>query len=543
MAVEKKLDSMFGEQDKIIGDLRKDMKVALHESHAALKLELAEHGNNAKEIKAAMAEAHAALKDEQKLAHGSLKNELQSLAKNHDSMHKKTQYELRMEMKAIHEDHSERHAQNAEKLETGLQNVLGNTHAKLQEELKILKSGGVGSLKDLQKILTDVTQQVDNLDRAVGQEHELRMNVEAKLDKMFNDQDRVVNELRKDMKVALTESHAALKLELAEHGKNASQIQQAMVEAHKALQGEAKLSHGSLKNELAALSKGTTSKHKQSLDEVQRNLHAINAEHHEKHAVTAERLESGLQSLKVAVYETQQALKAERSAREVQDRTYFDFFTDSRQQKEAAEAGFQEQLRLERVAREVQANQIKDALAHHQGFTPNVEYTDLLLQERSSRESAMVVMERRLEAFDRSLSLERNERATEMQRLWDVFDGHTHEALSQVPPRVVKGTASPMSPRTSFGVRQAPYIETIRPAPILNESLPVTERVISYSPAVESALTAAAITRSPIAQTRILPPETTVAVPAQTPPMQAPRVIVHPTTGGGSVTLSAAPSM
>jgi len=304
-----------------------------------------------------------------------------------------------------------------------------------------------------------------------------------------------------------------------------------MEDAHAALQGETKLAHGSLKNELASLSRGSEGKHKQTLDQLHKNLQTFHIEHNEKHALTAERLEAGLQNLKVAHYETQQALKAERAAREVQDKTFLEFINDVRIQKEAQEATLQEQLRLERVSREVQANQLRDALSQQASFAPNAEYTDLLLQERGSRESADSVLERRIESFERAIAMERNERATEMQRLWDVFDGHTHEALSQVQPvpQIARQLASKiehMSPRTSF--RPPPisptYVETVRPVAI--ETLPVEENIRRVRvPSVETIATIPTMsptitTRSPVTQTRnvMLPPTAT--------------------TGGGSVTIA-----
>mmetsp|Transcript_61239 Transcript_61239/g.107210 ORF Transcript_61239/g.107210 Transcript_61239/m.107210 type:complete len:1619 (-) Transcript_61239:132-4988(-) len=814
MKVEDKLDSMFNDQNKTVNDLKKDMQVALKESHAALKLELADHGKNSEDIKAAMAEAHAALKDEVNLAHGSLKNELGSLAKEQEKKHKAHQDA----MAAVNDKHHEIHAQNSEKLENGLKDVLSSAHGKLQEELKILKSGGAGSIKDLSKILADVTQQVDNIDKAVNTEHELRMAVEAKLDKMFNETDASMEKVKKELQVALKESHSALKLELAEHGKDKEAIKAAMEDANSALKEEMALHKGNLENhgkahgsKLSDLEKSLKKdldkaineqkgalrdlgdehaakhvEHAQNSKAIEQNLHNTLAGAHSKlqselkelqsgHVTTigglrdvladvtkqvdtltegldkehdlrmavegrvddmiqelrkeneaalreahaALRLEMGMLSkdgneMKAAMAEAHRALKAEhgavagdlsskldshakghastmaemerqlrydlqrgnadldsrhkelkdmhakhanglttldqrlalleqssqdkhrdafkelqaahgkinelvgalqthkskvdlshgsteervaylerqlkektdsqnalqgqfrgealtrektltsvemrlskmetyfteitdrsakelegvsaryrelqskfdqtralsennknlveqrlayldramldtsdshaqalsafhnehgkeiahllqaeRIAREQQEKTFLDYIQDARQQKDALEATVQEQLRLERVAREVQSQQLRDAITHQHNFVGNAEYTDILLQERSSREAAERALERRLESFERAISMERNERAQDMQRIWDAFDGHTHEAMSPIVremPQPVKVVQSPrIAPTTVIETVGTEYPRT---------SLPIAERIM-----------------------------------------------------------------
>mmetsp|Transcript_120154 Transcript_120154/g.218441 ORF Transcript_120154/g.218441 Transcript_120154/m.218441 type:complete len:1349 (+) Transcript_120154:68-4114(+) len=813
LAVEEKLDKMFGDQDKTISDLKKDMKVALNEAHAALKVEIAEHGKNAQEIQAAMEEANAALKDEVNLAHGSLKKELGSLSKENAAQHKSHQETMR----SINDAHHEIHAQNAEKLESGLKDVLSGAHAKLQDELKLLKSGGAGSLKDLSKILADVTQQVDNIDKAVNTEHELRMAVEAKLDKMFNDTDASMEKVKKELQVALKESHSALKLELAEHGKDKEAIKAAMEDANSALKEEMALHKGNLENhgkahgsKLSDLEKSLKKDLDKAINEQKGALRDLGDEHaakHVEHAQNSKAIEQGLHNtlagahsklqaelkelqsghvttigglrdvladvtkqvdtltegldkehdlrmsvearvddmiqelrkeneaalreahaalrlemgmlskdgneMKAAMAEAHRALKAEhgavagdlsskldshakghastmaemerqlrydlqrgnadldsrhkelkdmhakhanglttldqrlalleqssqdkhrdafkelqaahgkinelvgalqthkskvdlshgsteervaylerqlkektdsqnalqgqfrgealtrektltsvemrlskmetyfteitdrsakelegvsaryrelqskfdqtralsennknlveqrlayldramldtsdshaqalsafhnehgkeiahllqaeRIAREQQEKTFLDYIQDARQQKDALEATVQEQLRLERVAREVQSQQLRDAITHQHNFVGNAEYTDILLQERSSREAAERALERRLESFERAISMERNERAQDMQRIWDAFDGHTHEAMSpiireipQPPPRKIVPT-SMMSPRA---ITQPTYIETVPAQSTLTE--------------------------------------------------------------------------
>jgi len=766
LAVEDKLDQMFNDQDKATKDLRKDLQVALKESHAALKLELADHGKSKDDIKAAMEEAHAALQEETKLSHAALKDEIASHVKKNDAKHKSSEDA----MKKMNEEHHEKHAQNSEKLEASINNVLGGAHAKLQDELKMLKSGGAGSLKDLSKILADVTQQVDNIDQAVQKEHELRMAVETRLDDMFNDQDKAIQGVRKDLSVALKESHAALKLELAEHSKSKEDMRTAMMEAHGALKEEMAL-HGKtsgsamatleaqLRKDLKKVAddqddivqrgmystNGDVPVHAQNASSVEAGLHnvlasthrklqqdlsalqsgadvnnaslreilsdvtkqvdalsiAIDREHDLRMAVEAKldkmfadvkqecdialkeshaaiRVEMAMQSkdaneMKAAMAEAHQALKseaglshgamhgkleehgrahkasltdleqqlradlarveqrvqlhetashdkhnqafrelqsagtkitelqntvsghrskmdlsqnslddrlayierqlkervnaakvtegkllkyetmmveladkhnkemealhgrfreclmkleqarglndnhqammeqrlsgldramletsdqhakalsafhaeygkemahilhAERVAREQQEKTFLDYIQDARQQKEALEATLQEQVRLERVAREVQTNQLRDAMTHQVHWGGNAEYTDILLQERSSREATERTLERRIEAFERAISMERNERAQDLQRIWDAFDGHTHEAMSplvqQVQARSVP-TSVMHSPRAIMSPRP------IHTAPVVEEIVQVQERVI-----------------------------------------------------------------
>jgi len=804
MAVEDKLDSMFNDQDKTIQDVKKDLQVALKESHAALRVELAEHGKSKDDIKAALDDAQLAMKEELKLSHSALKGELNTHIKNNDALHKSNADA----MKAMDDAHHEKHAANSEKLENSISSALGSVHGKLQDELKLLKSGGAGSLKDLSKILADVTQQVDKIDQAVEKEHELRMAVETKLDAMFNDQDKVVQGVKKELQVAMKESHAALKLELAEHGKSKEEMAAAMADAHAALKDELSLhkqglenhgkvsagkmaeleaqlrkdlkkvaddhgdklqafadehgekheqhaqnakaleaglhnalasTHSKLQADLAALQNGTAGnhvslkdiltdvtkqvdelakdldkehdmrmavegkldkmcedlrkesdvalkeahaalrvelaaqskdanemkaamaeahkslkaeygwahgdmgnkldehgkKHAMTLAEMQkelkrdlqatagdvdakhRELNAKHAKHQEgidqrfslletasmdKHAHTFKELqatnakiqelqgllgghrsktdlthssleerigylerqlkeraeatnnlqgqvrgesltreknstalesklskletglieitdrqqkemenvlgrmreaivkvdqqksifdnttnmlESRLTHLDRAVLESSDShsralsafhadygkemthlLHAERVAREAQEKTFLDYIQDARQQKDALEATVQEQLRLERVAREVQASQLKDALSHQSHFGASSEYTDILLQERQSREATERTLERRLESFERAISMERHERAQELQRIWDAFDGHTHEAMSPI-------------------VQQVPQVSTrsIMAAPRVNTT--ISPRTIATAPMVE----------------------------------------------------------
>mmetsp|Transcript_52862 Transcript_52862/g.91857 ORF Transcript_52862/g.91857 Transcript_52862/m.91857 type:complete len:1474 (-) Transcript_52862:256-4677(-) len=773
MAVEEKLDSMFNEQDKTIEAVKKDLQVALKESHAALRVELAEHGKSKDDIKAALDDAQLAMKEELKLSHSALKGELNTHIKNNDALHKSNADA----MKAMDDAHHEKHAANSEKLENSISSALGSVHGKLQDELKLLKSGGAGSLKDLSKILADVTQQVDKIDQAVEKEHELRMAVETKLDAMFNDQDKVVQGVKKELQVAMKESHAALKLELAEHGKSKEEMAAAMADAHAALKDELSLHKQGLENhgkvsagKMAELEAQLRKDLKKVADDHGDKLQAFADEHgekHEQHAQNAKALEAGLHNalasthsklqadlaalqngtagnhvslkdiltdvtkqvdelakdldkehdmrmavegkldkmcedlrkesdvalkeahaalrvelaaqskdaneMKAAMAEAHQALKseaglshgamhgkleehgrahkasltdleqqlradlarveqrvqlhetashdkhnqafrelqsagtkitelqntvsghrskmdlsqnslddrlayierqlkervnaakvtegkllkyetmmveladkhnkemealhgrfreclmkleqarglndnhqammeqrlsgldramletsdqhakalsafhaeygkemahilhAERVAREQQEKTFLDYIQDARQQKEALEATLQEQVRLERVAREVQTNQLRDAMTHQVHWGGNAEYTDILLQERSSREATERTLERRIEAFERAISMERNERAQDLQRIWDAFDGHTHEAMSplvqQVQARSVP-TSVMHSPRAIMSPRP------IHTAPVVEEIVQVQERVI-----------------------------------------------------------------
>jgi len=292
MAAETKMDQMFNDQDVVVCQLKDELKVALHESHAALKLELAEHGKNSEDVKAAMADAHAALKDELDLHRQSLEDH----ANNHGAKMGDLESQLRDDMTKISEEHHEKHAMNARNLEDSINNVLGGAHAQLQDELRILKSGGAGSLQDLSKIVADVTQQVDNLDQAMSKEHELRMAVEAKMDQMLNDQDVVLCQLKEELNVALHESHAALKLELAEHGGKSEDLKAAMADAHAALKDELTLHKQTLEDHGKA--------HGENFEKLEaqlkKDLAKVNDDHDYKHQVHAQKyegLESGLHNV------------------------------------------------------------------------------------------------------------------------------------------------------------------------------------------------------------------------------------------------------
>mmetsp|Transcript_52861 Transcript_52861/g.91847 ORF Transcript_52861/g.91847 Transcript_52861/m.91847 type:complete len:1644 (-) Transcript_52861:256-5187(-) len=603
MAVEARMDKMFNDQDKVVQGVKKELQVAMKESHAALKLELAEHGKSKEEMAAAMADAHAALKDELSLHKQGLENHGKVSAGKMAEL----EAQLRKDLKKVADDHGdklqafadehgekhEQHAQNAKALEAGLHNALASTHSKLQADLAALQNGTAGNHVSLKDILTDVTKQVDELAKDLDKEHDMRMAVEGKLDKMCED-------LRKESDVALKEAHAALRVELAAQSKDANEMKAAMAEAHQALKSEAGLSHGAMHGKLeehgrahkASLTdleqqlradlarveqrvqlhetashdkhnqafrelqsagtkitelQNTVSGHRSKMDLSQNSLddrlayierqlkERVNAakvtegkllkyetmmvELADKHNKEMEALhgrfreclmkleqarglndnhqammEQRLSGLDRAMLETSDQhakalsafhaeygkemahiLHAERVAREQQEKTFLDYIQDARQQKEALEATLQEQVRLERVAREVQTNQLRDAMTHQVHWGGNAEYTDILLQERSSREATERTLERRIEAFERAISMERNERAQDLQRIWDAFDGHTHEAMSplvqQVQARSVP-TSVMHSPRAIMSPRP------IHTAPVVEEIVQVQERVI-----------------------------------------------------------------
>lgn len=184
-----------------------DLTAAAEEAHSALRLELAEHGNNAEEMKAAWQEAHQALSD-------AMDTNLSELAEQHAKAledHATSNAEQLKEQATTHggnlEDlealHNARYEDHAKCLEQGLEDV----HSNLQKELAELKSGHA---VNLQAIVTDLTAQMDKL----------TLDVEA---------------MGKDLVAAQEEAHSALRLELAEHGNNAAEMSAAWKEAHDAL--------------------------------------------------------------------------------------------------------------------------------------------------------------------------------------------------------------------------------------------------------------------------------------------------------------------
>mmetsp|Transcript_88465 Transcript_88465/g.166760 ORF Transcript_88465/g.166760 Transcript_88465/m.166760 type:complete len:697 (+) Transcript_88465:33-2123(+) len=83
------------------------------------------------------------------------------------------------------------------------------SHAKCTQDA--LKSMMNQHYENSSKILTDVTQQVQNLQQSASTEHVLRVAVEAKVDKIFSEQHKMILDLRQDMQTAVSESNAALK--------------------------------------------------------------------------------------------------------------------------------------------------------------------------------------------------------------------------------------------------------------------------------------------------------------------------------------------
>lgn len=581
LAAEVKLERTSRE---LCRELRNDLQTSFQEAHAALKLQLAEQDGRADNVQATVEAAHLALKREMQQSHSMLKGEVAAHAKSSDDRYKNIQDALN----SFNDAHHEIHAQNAEKVEASLHNVLGSTHAKLQEELRILKSGGVGSLSSLSGTLTDVTQQVDTLVQAVEKEQDLRRAVETRMDDLLNEQGKMVSELRRQVDATLYESQQALKSEQSmlidgladklesQHQAHNTSLLELQSQLHVDLQraaNDADTSHRELKamtakqadtldQRLEMLESSSSGKQNETLKELdvhskkiqelynhmqghmsktdclqtsvgeridslerqlketcesqtsfygqfrgdsmtrERNATAIESrvskietyftEVTDRHAkeveaanvkfreittkfeqvrtlseshkaniekrmayfdkAIADAVESQQHSLS-AVHsghskEMMQLLHAERAAREAQEKTFLGYINDVREQRDALETSVQEQLKSERVAREVQSQQLKD-LAHQSNFQGNAEYTDILLQERSSREAAQRAVERRLESVEHVLHVDRNEREKDMQRLWDAFDGHTHEAsiVRDMPGQSVSRMVQ--SPRTS----------------------------------------------------------------------------------------------
>jgi len=199
--------------DKLTKDVEvmaEDLKQAQEEAHSALRLELAEHGNNAEDMKAAWEEAHKALT-------ASMDDNLAALADQHAkaledhkadtarafSDHADNLASHGNNLGELEDIHNKRYEEHTASLEQGLEGV----HSTLQKELAELRSGHA---VNLQAVVTDVTSQVDKLTLDVEQ-------------------------LAKDVAAAQEEAHSALRLELAEHGNNAAEMKAAWEEAHKSL--------------------------------------------------------------------------------------------------------------------------------------------------------------------------------------------------------------------------------------------------------------------------------------------------------------------
>lgn len=182
-------------QTQIVG-MKEEMDAAYGEAHAALRIELAEHGNNAEEMRKAWEEAHGALS---KAMDEGLGNSAQQMADElaaHADAHSKNLAEMEANLRghingiddkhgknidALDASHSAKHGEHSANWEE-MQNSLENSHTTLQNELAELRSGHSANLK---QILADVTQQVDNLTINMEKEGELRSDVEKKLDACF----------------------------------------------------------------------------------------------------------------------------------------------------------------------------------------------------------------------------------------------------------------------------------------------------------------------------------------------------------------------
>jgi len=90
----------------------------------------------------------------------------------------------------------------------------------LQEEFHLLESSVGVSLEGLSKTLDHVTQQIDNLRQAAISEDTMRMAMEAQMDKMCSEQEKVILDLREDVLTAVKESNTTRKMELAGHSRS-----------------------------------------------------------------------------------------------------------------------------------------------------------------------------------------------------------------------------------------------------------------------------------------------------------------------------------
>jgi len=235
--------------DKLTVDVQQmatDLTAAQEEAHSALRLELAEHGNSASEMKAAWEEAHKALA-------ASMDDNLSNLAEQHAKAleeHASNTSKQLEDHSSLHggnlEDmealHKQRYEQHANELQAGLEGV----HNNLQKELAELKSGHA---VNLQAIVTDLTSQVDKLTLDVEQ-------------------------MGKDVAASQEEAHAALRLELAEHGSNAAEMKAAWEEAHDALTKTMDENLATMASEHADQTDKHNQGHAQRMDEMEAQIAA-----------------------------------------------------------------------------------------------------------------------------------------------------------------------------------------------------------------------------------------------------------------------------
>merc|ERR1719265_7822 len=243
--------------DKLTLDVEQmgnDLTAAQEEAHSPLRLELAQHGNNAEEMKAAWEEAQGALAD-------SLDDNLAKMAADHAKAlddHKNEHAAALADqaenmaghgsnLSELEDMHNRRAEEHAQALQSGLEDV----HANLQNELAELRSGHA---VNLQAVVADITEQVDKL----------TMDME---------------QMATDIKNTQEEAHSALRLELAQHSNNAEEMAAAWKEAQGALQD-------SMDDNLAAMA----ADHAKALED-HKNEHAqASADHAENLAGTGSNL-------------------------------------------------------------------------------------------------------------------------------------------------------------------------------------------------------------------------------------------------------------
>mmetsp|Transcript_133725 Transcript_133725/g.243901 ORF Transcript_133725/g.243901 Transcript_133725/m.243901 type:complete len:434 (+) Transcript_133725:2-1303(+) len=408
-------------------------------------------------MKAAMAEAHKSLKAEYGWAHGDMGNKLDEHGKKHAMTLAEMQKELKRDLQATagdvdakHRELNAKHAKHQEGIDQRfslLETASMDKHAHTFKELQATNA----KIQELQGLLgghrskTDLTH--SSLEERIGYlERQLKERAEA----TNNLQGQVRGE-------SLTREKNSTALE-----SKLSKLETGLIEITDRQQKEMENVLGRMREAIVKVDQ------QKSIFDNTTNMLESRLTHLDRAVLESSDSHSRALSAFHADYgkEMTHLLHAERVAREAQEKTFLDYIQDARQQKDALEATVQEQLRLERVAREVQASQLKDALSHQSHFGASSEYTDILLQERQSREATERTLERRLESFERAISMERHERAQELQRIWDAFDGHTHEAMSPI-------------------VQQVPQVSTrsIMAAPRVNTT--ISPRTIATAPMVE----------------------------------------------------------
>jgi len=265
--LQKNFLSFRREINQTVEDLWSSFQSAQDEAHAALRLEFAQSAGNADEMKAAWEEAHKALSASMEKGLSDLAEQNAKALEDHASAHLQALEEHKVTHGATMSEMADMHNKRCEEHEASLQQGLEDVHGTLQKELADLRSGHA---VDLKNVVMELTKQVDKLTLDLAQ-------------------------VATDCSAAQEEGHAALRLELAEHGSNADEMKAAWEEAHKALSKALDDGLGQVADEHAKALGEHAAQHSDSLEQVESKMAAelarfaeenvdMHGVHNEKHA-------------------------------------------------------------------------------------------------------------------------------------------------------------------------------------------------------------------------------------------------------------------